>query len=131
MENTLSDFFRAYERKPWQPGRVDCCLFVAAWVIWLGRPDPAEAWRGRYDCEDGFRDIIRRAGGLVPLFEACANKVRAKRVQYPSAGDVAVIGSASNLERQFGAIFDGTSWNIRFVHNVGPLTSKPLAIWRI
>lgn len=131
MEKTLSDFFRAHERKPWQPGQVDCCLFVADWALWLGRSDPAEGWRGSYDTEDGFRAIINAAGGLVPLFEGCAAKVRAKRVQCAAAGDVAVIGSPNNIGKQFGAIFDGTLWNIRFKHNVGPLTSRPLAIWRI
>lgn len=131
MENTLSNFFRAHERKLWQPGRVDCCLFVADWAMCLGRPDPAEGWRGAYDTEVGFQAIIAAAGGLVPLFEGCAAKVRAKRVQRPVVGDVAVIGSPINIGKQFGAIFDGARWNIRFINNVGPLTAKPLAIWRL
>jgi hypothetical protein len=131
MENTLSDFFRAYERKPWQPGHVDCCLFVAAWSIWLGHPDPALDWRGSYDSDQGFREIISKAGGVVPLFERCAARIRARRVQRASVGDVAVIGSHKNIEKQFGAIFDGERWNIRFIDRIGSLTATPLAIWRL
>jgi len=131
METTLADFFRAYERKPWQPGQVDCCLFVAAWAMWLGHTDPARDWRGSYDSEEAFQSIIRKSGGVVPLFESCAAHIKAKRVQHASAGDVGVIGSPTNIDRQFGAIFDGERWNIRFIHNIGPMTAKPLAIWRL
>ncbi|MCM2455297.1 hypothetical protein HGO37_07870 [Rhizobium sp. CG4] len=131
MENTLADFFRAYERKPWQPGQVDCCLFVASWLIWLGHPDPAQDWRGSYDSDEGFRAIIGKAGGLVPLFEQCAVKIRAKRVQCPSVGDVGVIGSQANIDRQFGAIFDGERWRVRFINSISPMMATPLAIWSI
>lgn len=131
METTLSDFFRAYERKPWRPGQVDCCLFMAAWAVWLGYPDPARDWRGTYDSEDGFRAIIHKAGGVVPLIEECALSINARRVSQPITGDVAVIGSATNIDRQFGAIFDGARWNVRFVNKIGPMAATPLAIWRI
>lgn len=104
---------------------------MAAWAVWLGYPDPARDWRGTYDSEDGFRAIIHKAGGVVPLIEACAATIRAKRVQQPSVGDTAVIGSATNIDRQFGAIFDGARWNVRFVNKIGPMAATPLAIWRI
>lgn len=130
-EATLAAFLDAYGRKSWAPGRVDCCLFLAAWAVWLGYPDPAQHLRGTYADEDGFRAHIEAAGNVTALVGACASSIAAKRVQRPSCGDIGVIGSASNIHRQFGAIFDGERWLVRFIHSVGPMTAQPLAIWRL
>lgn len=127
----LSEFLPAYERKTWAPGDVDCCLFLAAWAIWLGHRDPAQHLRGTYDSEDGFRRHIEAASGVVALVERCASSIGGKRVQRPARGDIGVIGSASNIHRQFGAIFDGERWLVRFIHSIGPMTAAPLAIWRL
>ncbi|WP_311273544.1 MULTISPECIES: DUF6950 family protein [unclassified Rhizobium] len=131
MQETLREFFRAHGQQPWKPGEVDCCLFLASWALWLGHPDPAPHLRGTYDCDDGFRAIIRAAGGVVPVVERCAGLIRAKRLQQPVCGAIGVIGSQANIDHQYGAIFDGMRWNVRFIHSIGPMTAAPLAIWSI
>lgn len=131
METALGDFLRVYDAKPWAPGQVDCCLMLASWAIWLGHRDPAEHLRGTYDSDDGFRAIIAAACGVVPVVEACTARIGGRRVQHPSCGDVGVIGSSTNIHRQFGAIFDGERWRVRFIDRVGAMVAKPLAIWRI
>lgn len=131
METTLADFFRAYGEKPWAPGDVDCCLMLASWAIWLGHPDPARHLRGTYDSDKGFREIIERAGGVVGVVSPCAARIGANRVQHPSCGDIGVIGSGCRIDRQFGAIFDGHRWQVRFIDRIGPMMARPLVIWRI
>lgn len=127
----LHSFVAEHEKKAWSPGSVDCCLFIADWAIWLGHSDPAAHLRGRYRTEDGFRAIIDRDGGLVNIVGSCASAIDGKRVQQPQRGDIAVIGSTENIHRQFGSIFDGERWIVRFIHSIGPMTARPLAIWRL
>lgn len=131
METTLQDFFRANAEKPWSPGSVDCCMFLASWAIWLGHPDPAQHLRGTYSTDDGFRAIIWEAGGVVAVVESCAASIGGKRLQRPVCGAIGVIGSHSNVDRQVGAIFDGVRWNVRFMNKIGHMSAVPLAIWSI
>lgn len=131
MERTLTEFLSAYRNKPWRPGEVDCCLFLAAWAIWLGHRDPAQHLRGSYDSKEGFRAIIERAGSVSALVGSCVASIGGKRLQRPLCGAIGVIGSATNIHRQFGAIHDGERWNVRFKNDVGFMTAAPLSIWMI
>lgn len=131
MQEELQAFLRHHAQLPWQPGEVDCCLFLASWAMWLGHTDPAPHLRGTYDSDYGFRTIIRDVGGVVPLVERCVSLIGGKRVQRPACGSIGVIGSRSNIDHQYGAIFDGERWNVRFIHSIGPMTASPLAIWSI
>ncbi|MDX0251144.1 hypothetical protein GOC31_20825 [Sinorhizobium meliloti] len=131
MEQTLAEFLRAYGEKPWQPGKVDCCLFLAAWAVWLGYPDPARHLRGAYDGEEGFREIIEKSGSVTVLVGSCASLIRGRRLQRPICGAIGVIGSATNIHRQFGAIHDGERWQVRLKNGIGPMTAQPLGIWFI
>ncbi|WP_156392489.1 DUF6950 family protein [Rhizobium sp. Root482] len=124
-------FSRAYGELPWEPGKVDCCLCLSAWAMWLGYSDPARHLRGTYDDEAGFRRIIEQAGSVTALVERCADSISAKRTQRPFCGSIGVIGSPTNIHRQFGAIHDGEGWNVRFIHGVHRMIATPLAIWSI
>ncbi|EPE98620.1 DUF6950 family protein [Rhizobium grahamii] len=127
----LAAFLATQSVRPWQPGTVDCCLFLADWAVWIGHRDPAAHLRGMYDSDDGFRAIIAAHQGVVPVVSQCVANINGKRVQRPSCGSVGVIGSPANINRQWGAIFDGERWLIRFRDEVGPIVARPLAIWKI
>ncbi|WP_198389821.1 DUF6950 family protein [Sinorhizobium meliloti] len=131
MELSLDQFLAAYREKPWRPGQVDCCLFLAAWAVWLGHRDPAQHLRGSYDSEEGFRGIIERAGSVSSLVGACVSSIGGKRVQQPLCGSVGVIGSPINIHRQFGAIHDGSGWLVRTQGGIGRMTARTLAAWEI
>lgn len=131
MRDILQEFFRLHAQLPWKPGEVDCCLFLASWAIYLGHRDPAPHLRGTYDSDDGFRSIIHQVGGVVPLVERCVDLIGGTRLQVPVCGAIGVIGSQNNMDHQFGAIFDGARWNVRFINSIGPMSAAPLAIWSI
>lgn len=127
----LKAFFDGYSALPWQPGKVDCLLMLADYAVALGYADPAAHLRGTYDTDEGFERIIDRAGSVSALVGDCAGRINAKRVQRPLCGSIGVIGSPSNIHRQFGAIHDGDGWNIRFKDRIAPMVARPLAIWVI
>ncbi|WP_432443296.1 DUF6950 family protein [Rhizobium esperanzae] len=131
IEQTIAAFLAAQERKEWDAATLNCMLFPAAWAIWLGHRDPVEDWRGRFSSEEEYLAILRGAGGCVPLMESAAARIGGRRQSTALCGAVGVIGSPNNPERQFGAIFDGRRWLVRFTNRIGSMSAKPLAIWSI
>jgi hypothetical protein len=125
----LAAFVADHNTRPWQPGTVDCCMFLASWALWLGHPDPAAHLRGTYDDDAGFRRIT--ADGVVPVVERCIDVIGGRRITSPVVGAVGVIGARTNTNHQFGAVFDGHRWLVRFTNRVGHMAASPLAIWSI
>lgn len=106
-------------------------MFLASWAMWLGHPDPARHLRNTYRSENEFRAIIGAAGGVVPVVERCVEMIAGRAVDVPAVGAIGVIGSSQNIERQWGAVFDGHRWLVRARTGIVAFTAKPLAIWEI
>lgn len=131
MEEALQAFLAANAREPWSPGgKVDCCLALAEWMIWLGYPDPAAHLRGAYEAGQGQTETLAANGGAVGLIAACVDPLGVPHVATPQAGDIGAVGSDRNLKRQFGAIHDGAGWLTRTPQGWARITAKTLAIWR-
>lgn len=125
-------FLDFYEGQPWTPGgRVDCCLVLAEWAMWLGYPDPVAHLRGTYAAGQGQIDILADHGGAVSLIEAAALSLGAQRISDPMEGDFGVVGSVSNITRQFGVIHDGEGWLTRAPDGFKRITARTLAAWRL
>jgi hypothetical protein len=131
MEATLRAFLEANAREAWTPGgKVDCCLALAEWLIWLGYGDPAAHLRGAYQPGQGQLDMLSAGSGAVGLIESCALPLGLPRVEIPQVGDVGAVGSRHNITRQFGVIHDGAGWLTRTPHGFIRLSAPTLAIWR-
>ncbi|THK38155.1 hypothetical protein EHS39_11475 [Ensifer sp. MPMI2T] len=105
-------------------------MVLADWAMWLGHPDPATHLRGTYDSDDGFRSIIAANEGVPALVATCIPR-GGKRIQHPHCGAIGVIGSPTNIHRQFGAIHDGSGWLVRMHGGFGRMTARTLAAWAI
>lgn len=127
----LNDFIDAHMARPWAPGSVDCLLVLADWAMVRGYPDAAAHLRGTYHNEDGFRAIVERAGGAVPLVQDCSDRIGLTRADAPEYGFIAVVGSRRDIHRQWGGIWDGESWRVRFVNDFALVKAHPLAIWKL
>ncbi|SMF65977.1 hypothetical protein SAMN02982989_3425 [Xaviernesmea oryzae] len=127
----LDEFLSWYGSLPWSPGsKVDCCLTLAEWAIWLSHADPAAHLRGTYDSDDGFRAIIAAYQGVVPLVASCLPSAAAPTAS-PRRGDIGVIGARVNPLHQFGAIHDGRGWIVRQKQGFGRMSARTLAAWTI
>ncbi|WP_183923038.1 DUF6950 family protein [Rhizobium mongolense] len=131
VADRLAAFLADNNARPWRPGKVDCCIVLADWAMRLGHDDPASHLRGTYDSEDGFKSIIAAHQGAVPTVQRCVAKIGGVLTTGPHRGDIGVIGSPSNIHRQFGAIHDGKSWLVRMHGGFGQMTARTLAAWRI
>lgn len=99
-------------------GVHDCNLWPANWVRECAGIDPAEPWRGCYRSASGAARIVRRAGGLRPLWQAAAIRVGLGEVRTRIAGDVGLVrlsslGVAEVLGEMVGAVcIGGGDWAV-------------------
>jgi hypothetical protein len=133
MASLLDEFVAGHLQRPWQPGQVDCMLAVADWCVRMGYPDPAASYRGTYDTEARTQAIVASLGGLIPWGRKHFGEIGAKIVTEPSHGCVAVVGSRNNIQRQWGAIYDGSAkgWRVRFIDAYPVVKARPLIIWKL
>ena len=127
----LDDFLAAHTALPWAWGSVDCSLVLADWAVANGHPDPAPDLRGAYSDDLGWRRIVVARGGLRPLVSDLCARAGFASVLSPARGVVGVIGALHNVDRQWGAIHDGTRWLVRGTEGFAPLTAHPLGMWVI
>ncbi|WP_156461287.1 hypothetical protein [Devosia sp. Root436] len=131
----LETFIRLTHSRPFEWGTSDCSLMVADWCVENGHEDPASAWRGTYTTEAECRALIAQRGDLAAVVAACAAMARLKVLAEPELGAVAVVGSKSNPDRQWSAIWNGRRWMVRWQSRSGPMWSPfvvtPLGIWRV
>ena len=120
----LGDYLRSAARRPWQPGRHDCCAFPARWA---GIDLPV------YSTEGQAQAIVAEAPDLLrfvaPLLDA-----RFSRIDSPEEGDIGVI-VAVGMDRQpvqVGAIFTGKRWAFASPRGgIACASAEPLAVWRV
>jgi len=85
--STLSDYLASLRFRKWQPGILDCGVFMADWVTNVCGRDPIADVRGRYQTERQFMRIVRNEGGFEA---ACASRLQAVgyvETALPRAGD--------------------------------------------
>lgn len=127
---SLEEFKLHHGSLPQNWGKVDCCLVLADWAMWLGEKKDAAAFlRDTYSTEWECRNIIRKSGGLVKIIDSCTAQIGWVRVERPEAGSIGVIGSRIGGSRQFGSIYDGQNWLIRLQTGFQAFKAQPLAIW--
>lgn len=78
----LSDYLEEVSLRKWQPGVLDCGIFIADWLVLLMGSDPISDLRGSYRSDVGFARIVRREGGFI---KSCS--VRMAKIGLSVAGD--------------------------------------------
>jgi len=131
----LEDFCERTNRLPHIWGGPDCTLLLADWVVENGHPDPAAGWRGTYDSEASCKALLEPRGWLIGHVADCAEAVCLSRLHEPEFGAIAVIGSRSNPDRQWGAIWNGARWLVKWGNEQAapwtPMAAPSLGIWRV
>lgn len=86
----LADYLREVRGTPFRPGRHDCALFAAGWVVRAGGPDLARGWRSKYRSLARGEELLRAEGydDHVALAAAHLPEVPPALAQ---TGDVAVV----------------------------------------
>ncbi|MDB5610375.1 MAG: hypothetical protein JWP25_7275 [Bradyrhizobium sp.] len=90
---SLAEYLASLRKKRWQPGILDCGVFMADWVMHLTGRDPIADVRGTYSSRREYRAIVRSEGGLLMASASrllAAGLCETERVK---AGDVLVVNA--------------------------------------
>lgn len=129
---TLADFLAQAGRTPFAWGESDCCLWLADWLVALGRPDPAADLRGRYSTPLGCARLLNKRGGVLGVVASCAAQAGLALTDTPIAGDVGVVEVVTHAGRTpAGAICTGRRWAVRSGLGLIVAEMTPRAAWRI
>lgn len=86
------DGFLSRERgRSWSWADTNCALWVADWILDATGADPARAMRGHAADADGWKAVLERAGGFVPVIGHAMDCSGFERTQSPQRGDVAIV----------------------------------------
>lgn len=98
----LADYLAGLRKRRWQPGLLDCGVFMADWALQLCGRDPIADVRGSYHTERAFLRILRREGGFE---KSCAARLAGAgfiETAMPMHGDLMTV--LAPFARRRGAI---------------------------
>lgn len=130
---TLQEYLSSLAGRTPAFGECDCMLIVADWVRQLTGYDEGAHYRGTYNDEMGWRNVVMRAGGPVMLVdEACARLGLRCTLPAPRAGDVGVVAMPS--VGHIGAICGGARWIVMTTVGLAALSvskTRVLTAWGV
>lgn len=91
MAEALADYLRLIAARPFKPGSLDCCIFMADWIFRVTGKDPIADRRGSYSTEREYRQLLRAEGGFVAACGARALAAGLHETEAPKAGDVLLV----------------------------------------
>jgi len=124
----ISTFLAAHAALPWVWGSVDGALAPFDWAISNGKADGAY-WRGSYSSETELRNIVVSRGSLVNLVNDSCSRIGFSLQGNASLGNIGVIGSKDNVNRQWAAIYDGLSWQTFSPVGFVQIRMPALCVW--
>ncbi|WP_310622487.1 DUF6950 family protein [Flexibacterium corallicola] len=127
----LENWLRQQGAAPCVLGVSDCSLTLADWAVHCGYPDGAAHLRGTYATEAEMYKKINSYGDLVGVVEVCANHAGCAPTNQRAVGVIAVIGSPTNVRRQWGAIWNGGAWMVRLHTGFEAVAAHSLKMWKV
>lgn len=127
----LSDYLASLAKRTWQPGVLDCGVFMADWVRLICGVDPIADVRGKYSSEREFMRIVRREGGFE---ESCGARLRAvgmRETFFPSQGAIMTVLAPYAIRRgkiqtrPTGAIAVTSKFRAIITSDLGIVISNP------
>lgn len=105
---TLAAYLEKVTLRHWQYGSLDCCTFMADWLVESGLPDPMADRRGTYSTRREYRSAIRSEGGILASCSKRFAAVGLKEASAPEAGDVALVLAPARMGRRIVMIPTGS-----------------------
>lgn len=93
IERDLADYLAGIARRRFSYGGLDCCTFMADWLMHCGRPDAMADRRGAYATRNDYEALIGDEGGFVRSCRRRFAAVGLRRTSRPAAGDVCLVRS--------------------------------------
>lgn len=105
---TLSLYLESVATRRWQYGALDCCTFMADWLVTAGMPDPMVDRRGQYANRVEYRRLMRSEGGVVASCTRRFAAIGLRETLNPKSGDVALVLAPAKFGRRIVMIPTGS-----------------------
>jgi hypothetical protein len=89
--NELSQYLADVSRGKWGYGALDCCTFMADWLMRLGFADPMADRRGTYATHREYRAPFRAEGGILGSCKLRFGALGLSETGEPDTGAVALV----------------------------------------
>jgi hypothetical protein len=89
----LSDYLASIATKRWGYGSLDCCTFMADWVLQRYGLDPMQDRRGTYSTRRQYRRALASEGGIIASCSARFQNAGFVETSIPKAGDMALVAT--------------------------------------
>lgn len=97
---TLSDYLSGVLRRRFGYGDLDCCTFMADWLVACGLPDPMADRRGTYASRKEYRAAIRSERGLVASCGRRFSDIGLRETATAKPGDVCLVRTPALFGRR-------------------------------
>lgn len=104
---TLSDYLTDVLRRRFGYGDLDCCTFMADWLVARGLSDPMPDRRGTYSSHKEYRAAIRGEGGLVASCRQRFADIGLLETATAKPGDVCLVKTPALFGRRVAWIATG------------------------
>jgi hypothetical protein len=136
---TLSEYLGEISDRRFAYGALDCCTFMADWLMRCGLPDAMADRRGCYTTRACYRRLIRSEGGLVASCRARFAKICLAERPAAFPGDVCLVAAPilRNARRTLwaatGAIAVSDRWRAVVTVDAGLVCAEleVLYAWRV
>jgi hypothetical protein len=96
---SLADYLASLRKRSWQPGILDCGVFMADWVVLVCGRDPIADVRGTYSTRRQFLRIVRREGEFEASCAARLAAVGYQETATPAQGDIMTVRAPYAVRR--------------------------------
>lgn len=100
MSMLLPGYLSSVASRRWSPGDLDCCTFMADWLIECGYADPMEDRRGTYKDKITFRRMLKSEGGILESCRTRFSAIGLGETSTPRNGDVALAMTPFAVRRE-------------------------------
>lgn len=101
----LSDYLTGVLRRRFGYGDLDCCTFMADWLVASGMQDPMADRRGSYATKREYRAAIRSEGGLIASCRRRLSEIGLREIETAVPGDVALVMAPLTVRRSGSVVW--------------------------
>ena len=128
---TLGEYL-VEKRTRWDWVMHDCSRWLDRWIVSRGHRSPIRAANVRYSTELGAARVIRRAGGLLPLWTLGMIEAGIPECDDQRAGDFAILSvDTDDGTNEACGIWTGKRWATLYRGGLAFGFGDPLLMWRI
>lgn len=125
-------FLREAASHKFEFGQWDCVITLANWLRFQLDDDPAIDIRGTYSNIRGWKEVVKKEGGMISFVGGRAHRVGLREIEGdPKIGDIGLIRIKRSQGYWVGAIRGSTKWWFKISDGITATELPASRIWGV